>query len=283
MAKTTEALINAGENQTVEFKESLSSGRKKEAIETLVAFANGSGGSVLFGVTDDGQVVGANVGADTQEKLAELIRRRTYPSLPVEITVTSIEGAVVLRVDTPADRPPLIGVYCSSTENLNDTDVVDTANLSAFRRVGATNRRTNFMLLREPRRAEPDVVLRRGTGMTRGAQVPKSWGYVYSNAGDAWAFDVRIFAIHPTLKLSYVGPKDLEPNSDSDSAQLACSNPEEWDGTPVVLAAEYSDPNGLKWRSSLTLTPAGSEGYVSGARDRLIYEFPPMAHLTNRG
>ena len=45
-------IISNGENHVTEFK--LSFGN--EAIETLVAFANASGGSVYVGVADDGSL-----------------------------------------------------------------------------------------------------------------------------------------------------------------------------------------------------------------------------------
>lgn len=42
--------IASGESQTVEFKSSFD----REAIESIVAFANAGGGTVLIGVADNG-------------------------------------------------------------------------------------------------------------------------------------------------------------------------------------------------------------------------------------
>ena len=77
-------LIAGGESQTVEFKETLSSGAQREAMESLVAFANTDGGRVFFGVRDDGFVRGVEIGKDTLENMANKVRRHTYPSLPVD-------------------------------------------------------------------------------------------------------------------------------------------------------------------------------------------------------
>lgn len=43
--------ILAGESKNIEFKESLPD-RSKKYMKTVVAFANGSGGKIIFGVAD---------------------------------------------------------------------------------------------------------------------------------------------------------------------------------------------------------------------------------------
>ena len=55
------SLMHDGESQTVEFKSSFD----RETIETLVAFANAQGGTVLIGVADDGSVKGVTIGKET--------------------------------------------------------------------------------------------------------------------------------------------------------------------------------------------------------------------------
>ena len=49
-------LIAGAEGGTVEFKET--TGQLERGIETLCAFLNGTGGTVLFGVTDKGKIIG---------------------------------------------------------------------------------------------------------------------------------------------------------------------------------------------------------------------------------
>ncbi len=50
-------IIAKGESETVEFKKSYS----RVVGETLVSFANTSGGSVLIGVEDSGKIVGVSL------------------------------------------------------------------------------------------------------------------------------------------------------------------------------------------------------------------------------
>ena len=52
-------LIAGAEGGTVEFKET--TGQLERGIETLCAFLNGTGGTLLFGVTDKGKIIGQEV------------------------------------------------------------------------------------------------------------------------------------------------------------------------------------------------------------------------------
>lgn len=61
-------LIAKGESETVEFKET--TGQRTEACRTLCAFLNGKGGTVVFGVTRKGKLVGQEVSDETKKDLA---------------------------------------------------------------------------------------------------------------------------------------------------------------------------------------------------------------------
>ena len=49
--------ISRGESNRLEFKKELTDDHKKY-LKTVVAFSNGSGGKILFGVADDRSIVG---------------------------------------------------------------------------------------------------------------------------------------------------------------------------------------------------------------------------------
>lgn len=66
-------LIAGAEGGTVEFKET--TGQLERGMETLCAFLNGTGGTVLFGVTDKGKIIGQEVSDKTKRDIAETIRR----------------------------------------------------------------------------------------------------------------------------------------------------------------------------------------------------------------
>ena len=66
-------LIAEKECGRVEFKET--TGQLERGMETLCAFLNGEGGTVLFGVTDKGKIIGQDVSDKTKRDIADAIRR----------------------------------------------------------------------------------------------------------------------------------------------------------------------------------------------------------------
>ena len=87
--------LPASESQTVEFKTSF----QKEAIETVVAFANAQGGKIFIGVDDDGKVVGVDIKSETLKDWINQIKNNTQPQLIVDIDAITIEDKVVVVVD----------------------------------------------------------------------------------------------------------------------------------------------------------------------------------------
>lgn len=97
------AIVGGGESEGVEFK--TTTGQRSEATRTVCGMLNGQGGFVLFGVRDDGTVVGQQVGARTMEEVIESIRRiepfvlLTPERLPVD------EGREVIVIRVPGGLP----------------------------------------------------------------------------------------------------------------------------------------------------------------------------------
>ena len=56
------------ETDTIEFKKT--TGQLERGMETLCAFLNGDGGTVLFGVTDEGKIIGQDIAGQTKETIA---------------------------------------------------------------------------------------------------------------------------------------------------------------------------------------------------------------------
>lgn len=80
-------LIAEKENGRVEFKET--TGQLERGMETLCAFLNGEGGTVLFGVNDKGKIIGQEVSDTTKRNIAEAIRR-VEPFATIEVSYTDI-------------------------------------------------------------------------------------------------------------------------------------------------------------------------------------------------
>lgn len=75
------------ENGQVEFKET--TGQLERGMETLCAFLNGVGGTVLFGVTDKGKIIGQDLSDKTKRDIVEAIRR-IEPLTAIEISYIAI-------------------------------------------------------------------------------------------------------------------------------------------------------------------------------------------------
>ena len=66
-------IIENTENSQTEFKET--TGQLERGMETICAFLNGIGGTLLFGVTDKGKIIGQEVADSTKRNIAEAINR----------------------------------------------------------------------------------------------------------------------------------------------------------------------------------------------------------------
>ena len=51
-------LLSKPESKVLEFKRELNNSNKEKVLQTIVAFANGSGGNIFFGIADDKQIIG---------------------------------------------------------------------------------------------------------------------------------------------------------------------------------------------------------------------------------
>ena len=87
-------LISLGESETVEFKTSIG----REAVETIVAFTNTQGGTLLAGVKDDGRVCGITTSKETLNQWLEQIKSTTSPAIIPDITAHDISGRTVVAI-----------------------------------------------------------------------------------------------------------------------------------------------------------------------------------------
>lgn len=100
-----EDLIKEGESETVEFKPSLS--QIDKMMESVSAFSNTKGGTVVIGVSDKGEVLGVDIGKRTIENLANRIKQNTDPVIYPSISVENIEGKniIVIEVRESKSKP----------------------------------------------------------------------------------------------------------------------------------------------------------------------------------
>ncbi|MCG2769796.1 MAG: helix-turn-helix domain-containing protein [Anaerolineae bacterium] len=102
------ALISHGEGQRLEFKRSLA--ELETGVRAAAAMANVDGGHVLFGVRDDGAVLGVQIGSQTRERVVQAITDNSDPTLYPSVEYVELEGKTVIlvTVSRSEDRPHLV-------------------------------------------------------------------------------------------------------------------------------------------------------------------------------
>lgn len=98
METTIRNLLTA-ESTYVDFKVSLEKAKPKSWLKTVVAFANGIGGSILFGVDDNRNIVGLeNIQRDA-EKISNLIKTKIDPIMMFELKPVTIDEKQILTLN----------------------------------------------------------------------------------------------------------------------------------------------------------------------------------------
>ncbi|MFJ2399439.1 helix-turn-helix domain-containing protein [Streptomyces sp. NPDC087843] len=116
-----EALIASGEGPHVEFKEYLPTKQSRRTLKTVAAFANGDGGTMVFGINRD-EVTVTGVIEDKpptklRDHLVDLVRGTVIPMPHVEARDYRIEGKLILVLEvSPGTHPP----YGLSTPETRD-------------------------------------------------------------------------------------------------------------------------------------------------------------------
>lgn len=114
------------ENKQLEFKSDITN----TFLKTVSAFANYNGGQIIFGVEDDGEVVGLNnpvqACLDIENKINDTIR----PQPQYELSVQNVEKTVTLMVEPGVNKPY---TYKSKAYRRNDTATIEVDELELSR------------------------------------------------------------------------------------------------------------------------------------------------------
>tara|TARA_R110000796_G_scaffold96719_4_gene203259 strand:- start:25817 stop:27187 length:1371 start_codon:yes stop_codon:yes gene_type:complete len=115
-------ILQEGEGYRAEFKSSLNSDLQRE----LVAFANGSGGRVFLGVSDDGKVTGIEA---TNQLRSQIQQAASTCDPPVDIKLETFENILIIEVKEGHDKPYRCtkGFFLragSSSEKMNTAQII---------------------------------------------------------------------------------------------------------------------------------------------------------------
>lgn len=106
-------LISLGESKKIEFKEAFHELNKSKIYQTMGAFFNADGGTILIGVRDDKEIIGINETLYTDKdrlknEITSTINNRfgKYFTLEIDIDFEEIQEKIILRIDCyKAKRP----------------------------------------------------------------------------------------------------------------------------------------------------------------------------------
>jgi len=128
--KTRIERFNQPESRKLEFKQALPK-NATSVLKTIVAFANGAGGEMIFGVTDDRKIIGVEDPLLIEEKLSNMIHDSIYPLLSPFISTLCVDDKITLIVQIlPGNQKP----YYIKSLGLEK---------GVFIRIGSTNRLAN--------------------------------------------------------------------------------------------------------------------------------------------
>jgi ATP-dependent DNA helicase RecG len=102
--KTTINNLLTSESTYVDFKVSLEKAKPKTWLKTVVAFANGLGGTILFGVDDDRNIIGLKDIHGDSEKISNLIKTKIDPILMFELQPVVFEGKYILLLNISSGK-----------------------------------------------------------------------------------------------------------------------------------------------------------------------------------
>ncbi|MCF0211790.1 MAG: putative DNA binding domain-containing protein [Bacteroidales bacterium] len=85
-----------GETTNYDKKLALELKKPKSWCKSVSAFANGGGGKLIFGIADDGEIVGLADAKGDAEKISEMIKVRIDPIPDIELSFAEVEGKVLI-------------------------------------------------------------------------------------------------------------------------------------------------------------------------------------------
>jgi len=117
MATLNQLLI--AEATEYEFKSAVEVNKPRSWLKTVSAFANGVGGSLYFGVSDNGVVIGLDDPQEDAERISELIKARIEPAIKnVVLEPLNADGKNILRVRVSGGTTTRLG-SCVTTLQSN--------------------------------------------------------------------------------------------------------------------------------------------------------------------
>ena len=97
----------AGETTFYDKKVALEERKPKSWLKSISAFANGNGGALFFGISDDDELIGINDIRNVSEKISECIKERMDPIPEINLQIYKYNGKtfIVVKVAAGMETP----------------------------------------------------------------------------------------------------------------------------------------------------------------------------------
>ena len=96
-----EMQIRGGEGLTVEFKREVKEGNWERITQSIVAFANALGGTILIGVSDEGETLGWDSTFPSPDDLAKAVSQWVEPGLECTLERRTLRGKTLVVIEVP--------------------------------------------------------------------------------------------------------------------------------------------------------------------------------------
>lgn len=122
-----------GETTAYDKKQMLEVRRPKSWLKSVSAFANGEGGTLILGISDDDHVLGLVDAEGDAEKISEEIKSKLDPVPAIKLELKDVDGKkLVLLHVYPGQETPYITISVTSSVSLSSVSVMNLSLLIVF-------------------------------------------------------------------------------------------------------------------------------------------------------
>jgi len=94
-------LLSKQESKTLEFKREFNNSNKEKILQTIVAFANGSGGNLIFGIDDNKKIIGVANPFELEEKLSNITFDSINPTIRIDTVSITEQNKTLVIIKVP--------------------------------------------------------------------------------------------------------------------------------------------------------------------------------------
>ncbi|MCD6197188.1 MAG: putative DNA binding domain-containing protein, partial [Deltaproteobacteria bacterium] len=181
--------LHQPENRKLEFKREFPA--RSNLLKTIVAFANGAGGELILGISDDDRkITGIDEPLLLEERISNLIYDAIRPSVSPYISILNVQGKEILIVQILAgnNKP-----YCIKSLGIEK---------GVYVRIGSTNRQATPDMIAELRRQSRGITFETEMDITK--NVDRIYDIIKRSTGISASDIAKQMKLHHNTILRYL-------------------------------------------------------------------------------